>query len=73
MLKAPDFDRKYLLLATQLAHETEMRTVLLSVLEALLKTLKFGNSGETAVEAVNLLRCIIRMILRLLVEPGANR
>jgi hypothetical protein len=73
MLKSPDFDRKMLLLATQLSHEKGMKTVLLSVLESLLKTLKFGNSGETAVEAMALLRCIIRLILKLLLEPAANR
>jgi len=51
-----------------------MKTALLSVLEALLKTLKFRNTnGETVVEAMNLLRCIIRMVLKLLVEPAANK
>ena len=73
MMEAPDFDRKFLLLAIQLSHEKEMKIVLLAVLEALLKTLKFSNSGETVVEAMNLLRCIIRMVLRLLMEPAANK
>ncbi|KNZ75710.1 Testis-expressed sequence 11 protein [Termitomyces sp. J132] len=73
MVEAPDFDRNMLLLATQLSHQSEMRVVLLSVLEALLKTLKLSNSGETAVEAMTLIRCIIRLALSLLGDPTANR
>ncbi|KAF5339435.1 hypothetical protein D9611_009828 [Ephemerocybe angulata] len=73
MQKAPDFDRKMLLLATQVAHRSEMRLVLLSVLNHLLKTLKFGSSGEIVVEAMTLLRCMIKLILGLLVDPTANR
>ncbi|KAJ8703329.1 sporulation-specific protein 22, variant 2 [Pleurotus ostreatus] len=73
MVKAPDFDRRMLLLATQLSHDVDMKTLLLSVLQSLLRTLKFADGGETAVEAMTLLRCIIRLILKLLVEPGANR
>lgn len=73
ILKAPDFDRKMLLLATQISHQSEMKIVLLSVLEALLKTLKVENSGETVVEAMTLIRCIIRLGLGLLVDPTANR
>ncbi|KAF6758826.1 meiosis protein SPO22/ZIP4 like-domain-containing protein [Ephemerocybe angulata] len=73
MQKAPDFDRKMLLLATQVAHRSEMRLVLLSVLNHLLKTLKFGCSGEIVVEAMTLLRCMIKLILGLLVDPIANR
>lgn len=73
MVDAPDFDRNMLLLATQLSHQSEMKSVLLSVLEALLKTLKLSNSGETAVEAMALIRCIIRLALGLLGEPTANR
>ncbi|KAJ7449476.1 hypothetical protein B0H11DRAFT_333517 [Mycena galericulata] len=73
MVKAADFDRKMLLLATQISHESEMKPVLLSVLEALLRTLKIENSGETVVEAMTLIRCIIRLVLKLLVEPAANK
>ncbi|KAJ7223591.1 meiosis protein SPO22/ZIP4 like-domain-containing protein [Mycena pura] len=74
MVKAADFDRKMLLLATQISHESDMKPVLLSVLEALLKTLTFENSsGETVVEAMALIRCIIRLVLKLLVEPAANK
>jgi hypothetical protein len=73
MQKAPGFDRKMLLLATQIAHRSEMRLVLLSVLNNFLKTLKFGSSGEIVVEAMALLRCMIKLILGLLVDPTANR
>ncbi|KAJ7160549.1 meiosis protein SPO22/ZIP4 like-domain-containing protein [Mycena crocata] len=75
MVKSVDFDRKMLLLATQISHESEMKTVLLAVLEALLGTLRIENSkgGETVVEAMTLIRCIIRLVLKLLVEPAANK
>jgi len=73
MLKAPDFDRKMLLLATQISHQSEMKGVLLSVLESLLKTLKIGSSGEVIVEAMTLVRCIVKLVLGLLVQPAANR
>ncbi|KAF7311279.1 hypothetical protein MKEN_01029500 [Mycena kentingensis (nom. inval.)] len=78
MSKAADFDRKMLLLATQISHESGpgMRTVLVVVLEALLGTLKSsgvgGQPGETLVEGMTLVRCILRLVLKLLLEPGAN-
>ncbi|KAL0578367.1 sporulation-specific protein 22 [Marasmius crinis-equi] len=56
MVEAPDFDRKMLLLATQLSHNMEMKSVLLNALEALLKTLKGSQDGETVIEAMTLLR-----------------
>ncbi|KAF8883838.1 hypothetical protein BD779DRAFT_1674370 [Infundibulicybe gibba] len=55
MVKAPDFDRKMLLLATQISHQSEMK------------------HGEAVVEALTLIRCIIRLVLNLLLEPGANK
>lgn len=75
MVECPDFDRKMLLLATQISHQSEMKVILLSVLEALLKTLKPGNTnGEAIEEAMALIRCIIRLSLKLLDdEPTANR
>lgn len=73
MLKASDFDRNMLLLATQISHQSEMKSVLLLVLEALLKTLKLDSSSETVVEAMTLIRCIIRLALGLLVDPTANK
>ena len=72
MVKAPDFDRKMLLLATQISHQSEAKGVLLTVLESLLKTLKIGSNAGVA-EAMTLNRCILKLILSLLVEPTANR
>ncbi|KAF9552702.1 hypothetical protein CPC08DRAFT_261815 [Agrocybe pediades] len=73
MMKAPDFDRKMLLLATQISHQSEMKNVLLVVLESLLRTLKIGTNGEMLIEAMSLMRCIVKLTLTLLVEPTANK
>jgi len=73
MVNASDFDRKMLLLATQMAHEMDLKRLLLSVLEALLQTLKDEASIETEVEAITVIRCLVRLVLKLLCEPGANR
>ncbi|KAK0440725.1 hypothetical protein EV421DRAFT_1814595, partial [Armillaria borealis] len=73
MMKSQDFDRKMLLLATQISHESENRRILLAALEALLKTLKLSKGGETVLEAMSLLRCIIKLVLRLLTEPAADK
>lgn len=73
MVKAPDFDRKMLLLATQLANDTEMKRLLLSVLEALLETVGSGDNSDSHTEAITLIRCIIRLVLKLMDEPDANR
>lgn len=72
MQKAPDFDRKMLLLATQISHKLEMKPILLSALEALLNTLKTGTNSEVIVEAMTLIRCVIKTALKLLQEPVAN-
>jgi hypothetical protein len=72
MVNAPDFDRSMLLLATQLSHESEMKTLLLVVLEALLNTLKTRESANMITEAITLTRCIIRLVSKLLAEPVAN-
>ena len=73
MAKCPDFDRNMLLLATQLAHESDMKTLLLSILEELLQTVNMRVSDEFQSEALTLIRCIIRLVVKLLGEPGANR
>ncbi|THG97385.1 hypothetical protein EW026_g4602 [Hermanssonia centrifuga] len=72
MVKAPDFDRKMLLLATQLANESDMKPLLLSVLEALLETLANQETHEIHTEAITLIRCIVRLVVKLMGEPGAN-
>ena len=75
MRNAAGFDRTMLLLATQISHQLELKGVLLSVLEALLATLVTGSgsTGETAVEAMTLIRCIIRLVLKLMSDPMANQ
>ncbi|KAH7925693.1 SPO22-domain-containing protein [Leucogyrophana mollusca] len=72
MAEAPDFDRKMLLLACRLSHESGLKALLLSVLKALLDTLSFRENLDTVTEAMTLTRCIIRLILKLLGEPAAN-
>ncbi|KAG9124870.1 hypothetical protein FRC07_009933 [Ceratobasidium sp. 392] len=72
MAKAPDFDRKMLLLATQLAHEAKQKTLLLAVLEAMLRTLRQEEQSlELGAEAegITIVRCSVRIILDLLKEP----
>jgi len=73
MVAAPDFDRKMLLLACQLSHEMDLKTLLLTVLRALLDTLNAQTRLESMAEAMTLIRCIIRLVLKLLGEPAANR
>ncbi|KAI0735751.1 meiosis protein SPO22/ZIP4 like-domain-containing protein [Earliella scabrosa] len=71
MVHASNFNKKMLLLATRLANESGMKHLLLSVLEALLDA--STRSGlEVEAEAVTLVRCIIRLVLRMMSEPGAN-
>jgi hypothetical protein len=73
---APGFDRKMLLLATQISHQMESKGVLLFVLEALLETLVAGSEAacsETVVEAMTLIRCIIRLVLKLMSDQAANQ
>jgi hypothetical protein len=73
MVKAPDFDRKMLYLATQLSHECDMKALLLSVLEALLKTMAIGDKADTLINGMTLIRCIIRLLLKLLNDKAADR
>ena len=72
MVEAPDFDRRMLLLACRLSHESDMKGLLLSVLTCLLDTLNFRENADTVTESMTLIRCIIRLTLKLLGEPGAN-
>ncbi|KAF9229785.1 hypothetical protein BS17DRAFT_688278 [Gyrodon lividus] len=72
MVEASDFDRRMLLLACRLSHDSDMKGLLLSVLMYLLDTLNFRENVDTVTEAMTLVRCIIRLTLKLLGEPGAN-
>ncbi|KAI0762520.1 meiosis protein SPO22/ZIP4 like-domain-containing protein [Fomes fomentarius] len=71
MVHASDFNKKMLLLATRLANESGMKHLLLSVLEALLDGSIRGGL-EVEAEAITLVRCIIRLVLRIMSEPGAS-
>ncbi|KAI0802995.1 hypothetical protein BC629DRAFT_1284035 [Irpex lacteus] len=72
MASAPDFDRKMLLLATQLANESDMKALLLSVLETLLKMVQNQPEKDIHVEGLSLIRCVIRLVVKLMGEPAAN-
>lgn len=56
MIKAPDFDRRMLLMITQLAHESQLRRILLKVLSALLQTLSSESKPASVVEGIVLIR-----------------
>ncbi|KZT09061.1 uncharacterized protein LAESUDRAFT_647835 [Laetiporus sulphureus 93-53] len=73
MVTASDFNHKMLMLATRLANESDMKTLLLSVLEELLETVKAGDNPDITPEAITLVRCIIRLLVKLLGEPGCHQ
>ena len=62
-----------ILLATRMANESDMKTLLLTSLEALLQTLKRGENLEDDIEAITLIRCIIRLVSSLLDDPVSNQ
>jgi len=72
MVHAVDFDRKMILLACRLAHDLDMKDLLLNVLKTLLETLNFRENVESINEAMALIRCIVRLIIKLLGEPAAD-
>src|SRR5260221_10126949 len=73
VVNAPDFDRRMLILATQISHKSDKRHVLLVVLECLLRSLKVGSGSEAVPETMTLIRCIIKLILGVLVQPATKR
>jgi len=56
MVQAKDFDRKMLLLATQLAHDANLKSVLLTVLDSLLTYLRSQKGFNNDVEALTMIR-----------------
>jgi hypothetical protein len=62
-----------LILATQICHRADKKHVLLAVLECLLRSLKVGSGSEAVPETMTLVRCIIKLILGLLVQPATKR
>ena len=76
MTKGADFDPRMLRLATQKARERKLRTTLLAALAAILRTIR-GGAGRRAVdmgvEALTLVRSLVRLSKELLAQPGSNR
>jgi hypothetical protein len=62
-----------LLMATRLAHETDLKNVLLSVLQELLDHVRAREASEINVEPITLIRCMIRLVLRLIADPANAR
>jgi len=76
MKRAPDFDRKLLLLATQASHQAGQKPVLLAVLQELLKLVKASvqeSENVSVLESLTLVRCVIRLCAKLLEEKEANK
>lgn len=71
MVHGSGFDQRMLLMATRMAHETDLMNVLLSVLEELLDYVRTGKRTEMTVEPITLIRCIIRLVLRLTADPAS--
>ncbi|KAI0033707.1 meiosis protein SPO22/ZIP4 like-domain-containing protein [Vararia minispora EC-137] len=70
MVKAADYDRKMLLMATRLAHEADLKALLLSVLEELLNSVQRDEDLRSETEGVTLIRCTIRLVVRLMADPA---
>ena len=67
MVGAPDFDRRMLFLATQLAYENKMRNLLLKVLWSLLQSLQTDRVLESkfegrSIEGITLIRFVVGLI-----------
>lgn len=58
MVQAKKFDRKMLLLATQLAHDANLKMLLLTVLDSLLKFLRSDGGSDNEVEALTMVRYV---------------
>ncbi|KAF8525122.1 hypothetical protein BU17DRAFT_42114 [Hysterangium stoloniferum] len=72
MVQAKDFDKRMLLLATQLAHDANLKTLLLTILDSLLSFLKCQGGFENEIEALTMVRCIIRLVIELIKQPAAE-
>lgn len=69
VVNAPDFDCRMLILATQISHRLSDQRYVVRVLECLLRSLKVGSGSEAIPETITLVRCIIKVILGVLVQP----
>ena len=70
MVHGSGFDQRMLLMATRTAHETDLKNVLRSVLQELLDYVRAGKATEMNVEPITLVRCMIRLVLRLIADPA---
>lgn len=70
MVHGSGFDQRMLLMATRMAHETDLKNVLLAVLQELLDYVRAGKATEMNVEPITLVRCMIRLVLRLIADPA---
>ncbi|KAI0307448.1 hypothetical protein B0F90DRAFT_1812932 [Multifurca ochricompacta] len=70
MVHGTCFDHRMLLMATRVAHESDLKNVLLSVLQALLDSIRDRQAAEMNVEPITLVRCMIRLVLRLIADPS---
>jgi hypothetical protein len=57
-------------MATRLAHETDLKNVLLSILQEILDHVSARKATEINVEPITLIRCMIRLVLRLIADPA---
>ncbi|KIM34318.1 hypothetical protein M408DRAFT_19240 [Serendipita vermifera MAFF 305830] len=72
MMKANDFDRRMLLMATNFARETQNHPLLQPVLAGLLDTLKEDKEVDIHAQGLLVIRCLARLVLQMTEEPGAN-
>jgi len=61
MINAPGYTRDMLLLAVQLAHEKDLKTLLASVLQTLLVDVRMQKGPDNEVEAITLIRHVARL------------
>lgn len=61
MVRAKGFDRKMLLLATQLAHDANLKMLLLTVLDSLLNFLRSQGYPDNEVEGLTMVRYVTAM------------
>ncbi|THH12968.1 hypothetical protein EW146_g7196 [Bondarzewia mesenterica] len=73
MVNASHFDRKMLLMATRLAHESDLKGLLLTVLQELSKAVRGREGLEGDIDAIAVLRCLIRLTVDLIADPATRK
>lgn len=69
MVQAPRFRREMLLMATRLAHESDLKGLLLTVLQQLSQSVQGREGREGDVDGIAVLRCLIRLTADLIAGP----